>query len=540
MTALRSIRATALRGITSRFPRPTPFSLAFAVLFGAYCALAVLFVFLGRMNEDEGWYLYASRLVYEGRLPYRDFAFFQAPLLPYVYGLPQLVFGGSLDVGRWTSFCLSIATVTLGARLAYERGGRLAALLFVSIFSLTPIALWSFTTTRTEPLTTPLLMVAALLLLRPPGRVASAGALVAVALAAAARVTLVPAALAALVWVTWKHWGERRRLLPIVLPSVLVASAFLIVAMWPDAEAARFNVVTVQAERHGQLQPAEAWDLGDALEVRSANVLALSDGYGFVPALSLAAVAVAVVVLFQRHRGGTLPPPAAAEALLVLFAAVAYVPHLAPRFVVPEYFAPVFPLFLVVIASWTGQVFRRLGMRDRQMLLGAIAGLLVFQAATFFTQIDVHLSGGDPDLRELDTVARFLERNVPEDGYVLTMDAYLAVESNRTLVPGWEMSVFSYFPRRSEGDADRFHVITSGRVDSSLASGSADAVALTDTALGLLVRQRPNGYAPGRVLTEAELHTALPALRGYHLAKTFAKFGQFEDTLYILLPERQE
>src|SRR5712691_3395498 len=34
---------------------------------------------------DEGFYATAARLVWEGKTPYRDFFYQQAPLLPYVY-----------------------------------------------------------------------------------------------------------------------------------------------------------------------------------------------------------------------------------------------------------------------------------------------------------------------------------------------------------------------------------------------------------------------------------------------------------------------
>ena len=39
------------------------------------------------IDGDEGFYLMASRLVFEHRVPYRDFFFTQTPLLPFVYGL---------------------------------------------------------------------------------------------------------------------------------------------------------------------------------------------------------------------------------------------------------------------------------------------------------------------------------------------------------------------------------------------------------------------------------------------------------------------
>ena len=46
--------------------------------------VAVLSVWWGAVNQDEGWYLYAARLVGEGKLPYRDFFFTQGPVLPFL------------------------------------------------------------------------------------------------------------------------------------------------------------------------------------------------------------------------------------------------------------------------------------------------------------------------------------------------------------------------------------------------------------------------------------------------------------------------
>ena len=46
---------------------------------------SVLAVWWGGVNQDEGWYLYAARLVGEGKVPYRDFFFTQGPILPYIY-----------------------------------------------------------------------------------------------------------------------------------------------------------------------------------------------------------------------------------------------------------------------------------------------------------------------------------------------------------------------------------------------------------------------------------------------------------------------
>jgi hypothetical protein len=59
-----------------------------------FATFSLAYFFLGHLNADEGWYLIAAREVYKGRLPYQDFPFTQAPLLPYLYGLGQMVTGG--------------------------------------------------------------------------------------------------------------------------------------------------------------------------------------------------------------------------------------------------------------------------------------------------------------------------------------------------------------------------------------------------------------------------------------------------------------
>ena len=46
--------------------------------------LAAANLYLGDLNQDEGWYLYAAGLTAQGQLPYVDFAYTQAPVLPLV------------------------------------------------------------------------------------------------------------------------------------------------------------------------------------------------------------------------------------------------------------------------------------------------------------------------------------------------------------------------------------------------------------------------------------------------------------------------
>lgn len=70
--------------------------------FIVFSILAFAAVYMGGLNQDEGWYLYAANLVSEGRVPYADFAYTQGPVMPYFY---------ALFTGIWAKFGL------LGARI---------------------------------------------------------------------------------------------------------------------------------------------------------------------------------------------------------------------------------------------------------------------------------------------------------------------------------------------------------------------------------------------------------------------------------------
>lgn len=521
------------------------FGIAVGALFAAYLAVGLYFVYFGRVNHDEGWYLYAARMVYEGAFPYRDFAFFQAPLLPFFYGLLQKLFGDGLTVGRLTSLALGAATILLGARLAFERSGRLATLLFLAVIPMTPMVIWCFTTTRTEPLVAFLLLTGAFLLLRPSASaLASSGALVALVLAAATRISMLVALALLFIWVSLRHRRSRSELVVALLPAALVIAALVWVAFASGVDLAFFNLITSQAERHDQLQPAEALGLADFLFKRLVDLANLHASFGIVPALSLAYAGGTAALWLARSQptepGGNAFPGVVAP--LMALGLAAYLPNLVARAVYSIYFAPTFLLLLIVAACAVGHQFERAGRGGRAAIISGLAVLLLFQAGTLAKESARHLplDQDEPDLRELRKVALYLAEVVPAGQTLLTMDTYLAVESGRRVPSGWEMGIFSYFPTRSEDDGRRFKLLTDERLSQSLGSATVGAVVLSDRALGVLVNKQHSAYRFFSRLTEEKLQAALPGLEGYHLARVFPHFGQFRGNLYILLPDDDE
>ncbi len=86
------------------------------------CAvLSVAAVWLGGLNQDEGWYLYAAQLVAEGKAPYRDFFYTQAPVMPMVYSAFAWVWRAHGLLGaRIFTLTIGLLGVVFACALAYR------------------------------------------------------------------------------------------------------------------------------------------------------------------------------------------------------------------------------------------------------------------------------------------------------------------------------------------------------------------------------------------------------------------------------------
>ena len=132
----------------SRFPRTCrlwPIPVFFAQL------LPFLAVARHRLIDgDEGFYLMASRLVFEHKVPYRDFFFTQMPLTPYLYGLWMQIAGRSWMSARFFSAVLAALLGTvLFAHVCHETRRPTAGLLAVVMFTSSTLVFAWFTVVKT-------------------------------------------------------------------------------------------------------------------------------------------------------------------------------------------------------------------------------------------------------------------------------------------------------------------------------------------------------------------------------------------------------
>jgi Dolichyl-phosphate-mannose-protein mannosyltransferase len=131
------------------------------------------------VDGDEGVYAYASRLAVHGRLPYRDFFYEQAPLLPYVYGPAGWLTGESWYALRGLSVAFAIVVGLLLFRLVRERQGPAAGFAAVAVYVGSGLVFGYLTLVKTFALST--LLVFGALVLAEEGRWLGAGLFVGLA-----------------------------------------------------------------------------------------------------------------------------------------------------------------------------------------------------------------------------------------------------------------------------------------------------------------------------------------------------------------------
>lgn len=508
---------------------------------GVLGAVGAYFARFGRVNADEGFYLYAAGRLCAGHLPYRDFPFFQGPALLLLHAIPQCLAPG-LETGRWTTFALSAVTVALSLRLALERGGAVAVAVLVGGIVGAPLAAWALVTTRTEPLSAFCWVVAAWCLLRPRRDSRHrALALVAAVLAAATRISSLPASAFVAVWALRGASRDPRGAGRVVLPALVLALGIAALVLAGGPERVWVQLVEVQSQRHEQFHPASG-GAGLWLAAKADFGGRLVRELGVVPALSLG-VALGVALLWAWRPGGRREPGRlAAAGPMALLALLAWLPNLVPLLAYPVYLVSVLPLLLVVLGVALARALERWSRRgrggQRLALVAGVAALAIAQGWTWLATHEQWARRSPSDLVALRQVARSLARDLPADRWLVSLDPALAVESGRRLPPGFEMGLFSWFPRRPPSDGERLGLLTTDRLLAAFASLDVGMVALSDEALGVLVHGRYGGYRPWRILSESELWQVFPPLRDHRLLRVVPSFGAREAPLYLLRPER--
>ncbi len=478
------------------------------------CVIGCLvYLELGQVNGDEGWYLYASKLVFQGELPYRDFAYTQMPLLPYIYGVIQVIHP-NLFGGRVTSVLLSIGTLVLSMVIARRYGGARAASITTLLFAGFTLCIYFNSIVKTYALVS-FFFVATLFVLssKPNDDTKYPLALVFAFGAVLARFTAIFFLAPVLVYVLITAPRARTRVLVSLVCAAMVALAgfFLL----PDWQLARWNLLDSHLSHWGT-SPILV-QLRDILSLRLPDIV-----HNFGPVLVLCAVALYFFVRNHRSRIWPRDPaPILAETVgLALFGAS----HLVNGIWEVEYLVPAFTVFLPIIAIVLSHLYGETGSASRMLVQATLVAVIVLLPLGESTQ-HTDLTGGRLPLEEIDQVAAFVAQNSQPSDKVLALEALsVVVDANRFTLPGMTLAQFS-LQEVDTATAQRLHVVNYDLVANAIEQKTARVIVLTDGDWNMLAVEDPAGLSA--------LQNAVD--QNYREALTMTNFGQFSQTVHVYL-----
>ncbi|MCD4655361.1 hypothetical protein K8T06_15680, partial [bacterium] len=379
-------------------------------LLAIFIFAGVFYSFYGRVFLDAGFYLNASREVYRGHMPYRDFIFVQGPVYPYVYGLPLLLTGYKVIFARWLSLLFGILTLALATWTSGQTQGGFGKIVTLAALATVPYQAYFFSSVKLYALTGFLLMAGfACLASKLPLTIKHSCGLMMIVLAAATRLTLVPVAFIVVGYVIIDNYAQKRgipwmALMVTTVTAIVLAGPFLVA----DHEAVLYNLIKIHISAAA----------GPYLFSFSKQLRVLAKLVIFYPILSIGASYILFQIIGKRaFRVLT-------RLDIAMFLSIASVTgvHLTANWFSMGYQSPIMPLTAVFVGSLTGRF-----MKDTKVSRPVLILTMLCVLTTWFISWEKPIWRNDLSaMRSLAFIGQVIKEHTPENGTIAACNAVFA------------------------------------------------------------------------------------------------------------------
>ncbi len=412
-----------------RLPQAALISAGFVLVLGTHLSLCIYYLNYGFMGADEGFYAIAARSVMEGKLPYRDFAYTQMPLLPYLNGLVMEIVGYTMTTQRavnivWSTIGLVAMILALRQRLGRWEPGLVAA--FCVAASPHWVTLQAIGTSHGAAGMFLSLSAATVLSTFPHMRRVIAFALFAT-MAVGCRLSCAPVVIPLVLALALQTRERYRRLAALAIPLVTTVVVFL-----PFFISAPQNMIFNVWQYH-MGSSLNRRVLGNCIQwwqIAPAAIVVLAAGLTTVPELI-------------KNRRWTL-------LLLLLSGLIGVTVTMIPKSSYGLYIAPAVLIAAAagIAAAWSTVQAKGSHFRHVVWLLPLLT-LYHDLPVTEDREVDV-------DIVE---AAQYLEENAPS-GPILTPLPIVAVQAGRDVIPSTEMGMFCALHKKKRTLAQRLRMTT--------------------------------------------------------------------------------
>ncbi len=501
--------------------------------------LSIANILLGDLNQDEGWYLYAAKLVWQGKILYHDFAFPQGPVLPLFYSIFwHLIDKYGLLFGRMLNAVLGLSATVLAAifanKLVVEEKKQYAGLLAFILIAINVYQSYFFAVVKTYSLAA-LFCVAGFYSLfyalqyKKIWMTFLSGALFIFAGATrSSGYVIIPIIIAMLCLYNWREW---RNYIFAFIGGNIMAALFVIL---PFLVISYDNFIFFVFKYH-TLRKLEspalyfAFKCGFISRVIQAYFVALAL---LVFAIILKCSKRAIPV--QQENTTSNKTRFFLIILLWMVTLAVSLIHFSAPFPYDDYQVFIFPIFVIALITLIIELVHQNWLKHI-----TIAIFCISLASSFSSPInqDWFIQGRNriwwlpkdmPPLLKLQAVAKYINSLAPEKGTLLTQDPYLAVETGKNLPHGLELGQFSLFPDMSDDEAMKRNVLNFNLFRKLLMTSKAPLAALSGYAFAI----KSPDITPLKEDMQKTLFEIVDAR--YEPVKIVQNFGQAYTTLKIM------
>jgi 4-amino-4-deoxy-L-arabinose transferase-like glycosyltransferase len=478
---------------------------------------SLFFLFYGNIHADELSYLYAVKMVLEGKILYKDFFYIQLPLLPYLYGFFLKFFGVSLLTGRMVSIIFSTGTVILSISIAKRIGGWKVSVLCALLLCLNPFQTFFSTIIRVySPATFFLVLSIFFLTTKINPVLRNILAIISLCSSVECRLTVLPAFIPLLAYIYFFDYcdskGKKDKVIFTILIAPLIASIiFFVVTLLPFALLAGFYEFLYQnLIYHLRI---EMPNFGAYIVQKSLAISTFFKEYFFISTLLVPCIAF-YWMNWRRYKFVLQNRKNGIEACMWIIIFLITMLHLTAKYLQHDYQVVIFPLACIVTALGVKKIHDQ--VESQNLRLGLI---LIFLCGVLITPVSygrdlaMKVDGKSPIAyaREMGNYVRSI---TDKDDLILSSDTpLLAIEANRHLLKGFEN--MEYYPDWSTKMCEKYNLVNDEILERYINNRIPKLIIIGDLSYTMI--------QPGRRVIGSEKHIKILNMieKNYSLIKKF-------------------
>jgi len=421
-----------------------------------FLIIGSFFMFFTNVSPEEGFYLRASQNVYNGKILYKDFVYTQAPVLPYIYGIPLLILGSSLIVGRITSLIFLFLTLLLIIKISNHLGGKIASI-FASLFFVLNFSFIGFTSTIQNSSTLCfffMVLSVFFLISKLKNYQKIILSVFFMGLAVGTRLLAAPALFILLVFILINY--EKKEFILSLISSILILELIFLPFLIIAPKQTWFGLLGYNQTR--SVITAGEWFVEGSLQqilgslINKISVLMNTISSYFIYFI----IFIVSLFLFISKKDKKIKTILKSPLIVLIFSIIFIgIANFIPKPTWVNYIVLIVP-FMAILAGVCSKFLIENSKNKKIIVLFIFVGLILTPISNTTPYLSIYYPSSINDISE---VSKFIEEKTSPEDKVLTFETPLIIASKRDLLPGLDMGRYGYYPKLTNEEVEKLNAI---------------------------------------------------------------------------------